>query len=226
MRNDIDYNDVRVLEYGSVRVSTDRAKISVFPKAKRTFDVLFALTFLILLSPLFLLIALAINIDSSGPVFFGQKRVGKNCKAFKMYKFRSMCIDAEDKLKELQHLNERSGPVFKISKDPRVTRVGKLLRKTCLDELPQLINILIGDMSLVGPRPPLPNEVEKYNVHHMKRLAVKPGLTCTWQISNRKCDFDGWVDMDIEYIKNRCVKNEIKIILKTFLVVFKLKGDS
>ena len=138
-----------------------------------------------------------------------------------MYKFRSMVHNAEDLLKDLMDRNEQTGPVFKINDDPRITKVGKFIRKTSIDELPQLFNVLKGDMSLVGPRPPIPHEVEQYNSYQMQRLAVKPGLTCIWQVSGRNnIGFDEWVDMDIEYIQNRSLWLDIKLIFKTVGVLF------
>ena len=141
-----------------------------------------------------------------------------------MYKFRSMVHNAEELLKHLQEQNEQTGPAFKMTDDPRITKVGKFIRKTSLDELPQLFNVLKGDMSLVGPRPPIPREVEQYNSYQKQRLLVKPGLTCIWQVSGRNnIGFDEWVDMDLEYIKNRNLLLDIKLILKTVKVLF---GDS
>jgi lipopolysaccharide/colanic/teichoic acid biosynthesis glycosyltransferase len=160
-------------------------------------------------------------------VFFSQVRVGLRGKKFFMYKFRSMCVDAEKKRKELLHLNEMSGPVFKLKHDPRVTRVGRFIRRTSLDELPQLWNVLKGDMSLVGPRPNLPHEVDQYDYAHRRRLSVKPGLTCLWQISGRNnIDFDRWMDLDIAYIENWSYLNDLKIIVKTIPAVFKKTGAS
>ena len=141
-----------------------------------------------------------------------------------MYKFRSMVHNAEELLKHLQEQNEQTGPAFKMTDDPRITKVGKFIRKTSLDELPQLFNVLKGDMSLVGPRPPIPREVEQYNSYQKQRLLVKPGLTCIWQVSGRNnIGFDEWVEMDLEYIKNRNLLLDIKLILKTVKVLF---GDS
>ena len=138
-----------------------------------------------------------------------------------MYKFRSMVADAEDELKDLKDKNEMSGPVFKIHNDPRITKFGKLIRKTSIDELPQLFNVLNGEMSLVGPRPPIDREVDKYNSYQMQRLLVKPGLTCYWQTMGRNnIDFDRWVDLDIQYIKERNTWIDIKLIFKTFFVLF------
>lgn len=194
--------------------------------AKRFFDIVLSLCGLVILSPLFLITAVAIRLDSKGPAFYSQKRIGKNGKPFKMYKFRSMCVDAEQQLERLAALNERDGPTFKITHDPRVTRVGRFIRKTCIDELPQLINILRGEMSLVGPRPPLPNEVAVYTPYQMRRLGVTPGLTCFWQATKGEdTTFEEWVEMDLKYIRERSLKTDIKILFLTVRVVLLGKGS-
>lgn len=189
---------------------------------KRLIDIVGSLCGIILLSPLFLIVAILIKLeDPKGKVFFAQERNGRYPKTFKMYKFRSMVHNAEDLLKDLMDRNEQTGPVFKINDDPRITKVGKFIRKTSIDELPQLFNVLKGDMSLVGPRPPIPHEVDQYNSYQMQRLAVKPGLTCIWQVSGRNnIGFDEWVEMDIEYIKTRNLWLDIKLIFKTVGVLF------
>lgn len=206
----IDYSDVL-------------GKESIFYSVtKRLIDIVGSLCGIILLSPLFLIVAILIKLeDPKGKVFFAQERNGKYPKTFKMYKFRSMVHNAEDLLKDLMDRNEQTGPVFKINDDPRITKVGKFIRKTSIDELPQLFNVLKGDMSLVGPRPPIPHEVEQYNSYQIQRLAVKPGLTCIWQVSGRNnIGFDEWVEMDIEYIKTRNLWLDIKLIFKTVGVLF------
>lgn len=192
---------------------------------KRSIDIICSLAGIIVLSPIFLIVAVLIKIeDPKGSIFFCQERNGQHPNTFKMYKFRSMVHNAEELLKDLQHKNEQTGPAFKMADDPRITKVGKFIRKTSLDELPQLFNILKGDMSLVGPRPPIPREVREYNSYQMQRLLVKPGLTCIWQVSGRNnIGFDEWVDMDLEYIKTRNLLLDIKLILKTVKVLF---GDS
>ena len=192
---------------------------------KRSIDIICSLAGIIVLSPVFLIVAVLIKIeDPKGSIFFCQERNGQHPNTFKMYKFRSMVHNAEELLKDLQHKNEQTGPAFKMADDPRITKVGKFIRKTSLDELPQLFNILKGDMSLVGPRPPIPREVKEYNSYQMQRLLVKPGLTCIWQVSGRNnIGFDEWVDMDLEYIKTRNLLLDIKLILKTVKVLF---GDS
>jgi lipopolysaccharide/colanic/teichoic acid biosynthesis glycosyltransferase len=192
---------------------------------KRSIDIICSLAGIIVLSPVFLIVAVLIKIeDPKGSIFFCQERNGQHPNTFKMYKFRSMVHNAEELLKDLQHKNEQTGPAFKMADDPRITKVGKFIRKTSLDELPQLFNILKGDMSLVGPRPPIPREVREYNSYQMQRLLVKPGLTCIWQVSGRNnIGFDEWVDMDLEYIKTRNLLLDIKLILKTVKVLF---GDN
>ncbi|MCU0822725.1 MAG: sugar transferase [Spirochaetes bacterium] len=190
---------------------------------KNLFDYSLTVTALILLLPFFLLIGLMIKCISWGPVFFKQERVGLNGRKFMLYKFRTMVPDAEKRLEELKHLNEADGPVFKIKKDPRIIPfIGTLLRKISLDELPQLINILKGEMSLIGPRPPIQSEVDRYDIWQRRRLSMKPGLTCIWQISpNRNdIDFNTWMEMDLEYIDNWSLLLDAKLFLKTILVVF------
>lgn len=189
---------------------------------KRFIDIIGALAGLLCLSPLFLLVGIGIKAeDSTGPVFFKQKRVGKDGETFYMYKFRSMVCNAEELKKTLLRQNEVSGPVFKIKYDPRVTKVGSFIRKTSIDELPQLLNVLKGEMSLVGPRPPLPDEVEKYTPYEKNRLSVAPGLTCYWQVNGRSnIGFEEWVYLDLKYIRERNTFIDIKLILKTVLVLF------
>lgn len=194
---------------------------------KRGLDLLATGIALVLLSPVLALIALTVKLTSEGPAVFSQERVGLNGRTFKMYKFRSMVVNAEELKKKLASLNEMSGPVFKIKNDPRVTTIGKFLRKTSLDELPQLWNVFKGEMSLVGPRPPLPSEVNLYNPQHRKRLAVKPGITCIWQISGRNdVDFDQWMEMDAEYVDRWSLWLDMEILMKTVPVVLGRKGAS
>ena len=189
---------------------------------KRAMDIIGSLCGIILLSPLLIIVALAIKIeDPKGSIFFSQQRCGKDNKLFPMYKFRSMVSNAEELLEELMEHNEMDGPVFKIKEDPRITRVGKFIRKTSIDELPQLFNILRGDMSIVGPRPAIPHEVAEYSHYHKQRLLVKPGLTCIWQVSGRNSiGFEEWMDMDLEYIEKRNLWMDIKLIFKTVGVLF------
>lgn len=195
---------------------------------KRFFDILFSICVLILFSWLFILVALAIKIDDpSGPVLFGQDRVGKDGKLFHMWKFRSMVTDAEERIKELQSKNEKTGPVFKIKYDPRVTRVGRVIRKTSIDELPQFINVLRGEMSVVGPRPALPKEVATYTLRQNQRLLVKPGMTCYWQTRRNRdsISFDEWVDLDLLYIRKCSISCDLKLIVQTVGVVLTAQGS-
>ncbi len=194
---------------------------------KRLVDIVVSALFLILLSPVFLIIVILILLDDKkGQPIFSQIRCGKNGKQFRIYKFRTMCIDAEDKLKDLQSENEMDGPVFKIKDDPRITRIGKFLRATSIDEFPQLVNILLGDMSFVGPRPALPDEVAEYSERDKFRLKVTPGLTCYWQITpNRNSiTFDEWMELDRKYILERSLLLDFKLFFKTIIVVFKKEG--
>jgi exopolysaccharide biosynthesis polyprenyl glycosylphosphotransferase len=189
---------------------------------KRTIDIIGSSIGILLLSFLFILVAIIIKIeDPKGPIFFTQKRVGLNGKEFNMYKFRSMVSNAEEKLKELLKYNETTGAMFKMKNDPRVTKIGRFIRKTSIDELPQLFNVLKGDMSLVGPRPPLPREVAEYTEYDKQRLLVTPGCTGLWQVSGRSnIGFNEMVELDLKYIRKRSLFTDIKIILKTFLVLF------
>ncbi|MDN3361245.1 MULTISPECIES: sugar transferase [Priestia] len=189
---------------------------------KRSIDVIGALVGLIFLSWLFIIIAILIKIeDPKGPILFTQKRVGKDGKEFNMYKFRSMVSNAEDLLKDLLKFNEVSGAMFKMKDDPRITKVGKFIRKTSIDELPQLLNVLKGEMSLVGPRPALPREVELYTSHDKQRLKVIPGCTGLWQVSGRSnLGFKEMVELDLRYIKDSSILFDMKIIYKTVIVLF------
>lgn len=188
---------------------------------KRTIDIFGAVIGLVILSVVFIAVALLIKVeDPRGPVFFAQERVGKKGNKFKMYKFRSMVVDAEDKLKDLLELNETTGAMFKMKNDPRITKIGKFIRKTSIDELPQLWNVLKGDMSLVGPRPPLLREVLEYTAYDKQRLLVKPGCTGPWQVSGRSnIGFKEMVELDLIYIKTRNCKADINLILKTIKII-------
>ena len=188
---------------------------------KRIIDVVGALCGILLISPVMIVVAIWIKLDSKGPVFFAQQRVGQDGKRFSMYKFRSMCPDAEDLLKKLENDNEMSGPMFKIKEDPRITKIGKFIRKTSIDELPQLFNILSGDMSLVGPRPSLPKEVAQFTSFQKQRLVAKPGLTCYWQVRGRSdVSFEEWMEMDVEYLMERNTIVDIVLIFQTVGVLF------
>ena len=196
--------------------------------AKRLQDIVLSLLALAVLWPVLLIVSLIIVIDSpgAGPIFF-QERVGRNGKIFRFYKFRSMIPDADKHLDELLDQNEMDGPVFKIKHDPRITRFGKFIRRTSIDELPQLWNILKGDMSIVGPRPATPREVEMYDAYEKQRLYVTPGLTCCWQIQPHRNDlsFSEWLELDIQYIEDRSFKTDWKIIFKTFGAVLGMHGE-
>ena len=195
---------------------------------RRAQDIVFSLLALILLAPLALLISLAIVLDSPGDgAIFRQRRVGRDGKLFWLYKFRTMCPDAEKRLNELLKLNQMDGPVFKIKGDPRITRVGRFLRKTSLDELPQLLNVLQGDMSIVGPRPALPREVELYSDYQRQRLYVTPGLSCYWQIAphRNEMSFDEWVALDLKYIQERSFWVDWKIIFLTVRAMLMKYGE-
>jgi exopolysaccharide biosynthesis polyprenyl glycosylphosphotransferase len=193
---------------------------------KRILDVAGATIGLILLSPVFLIVGIAVRVTSSGPILFVQERCGLQGRTFRFYKFRTMVADAEKRRAELEHLNEMRGPVFKIRQDPRITRVGAFLRKSSLDELPQLWNVLKGDMSLVGPRPPLPSEVELYTDEHAQRLSVMPGITGMWQVSGRSSlpDFEQWLECDLRYVRNWSLWLDIRILVKTVIVVALARG--
>lgn len=194
---------------------------------RRTQDIVLALGALIALWPLMLVVAVAVMADSpgAGPIF-AQRRVGRDGKEFTFYKFRSMKPNAEDELPALLEQNEMDGPVFKIRRDPRITRVGRFIRATSIDELPQLWNVLRGEMSIVGPRPGLPREVAQYDEYARQRLLITPGLTCYWQIqpNRNELTFDEWVDLDVKYIKERSFRTDWKIILATFGAVFGMNG--
>lgn len=202
------------------KVDTNDSAVYLF--VKRLIDILGSLVGIVILSPIFVLIAILIKVeDSKGPVFFKQTRLGKNEKPFSMFKFRSMVTNAEELKATLIKQNEAEGPVFKIKKDPRVTKLGSFIRKTSIDELPQLFNVLRGEMSLVGPRPPLPAEVNQYSKHEKQRLKVTPGLTCYWQVSGRSnIGFNEWVELDLKYINERSIWVDIKLIFKTVFVLF------
>lgn len=194
---------------------------------KRAIDIALSLFFVILASPIYLFTAISIKLSSKGPVFYSQVRCGVNGRKFTLYKFRSMIVGAEMKKKMLDKINEMDGPVFKIKHDPRITKVGRIIRKLSIDELPQFLNVLKGDMSIVGPRPPLPVEVEMYELWQRRRLSFKPGITCVWQVSGRNnINFDRWMEMDLEYIDSWSLWLDFKILIKTFAVVLTGYGAS
>ncbi|BDG04616.1 sugar transferase [Anaeromyxobacter oryzae] len=203
------------------RTPSDTVALAV----KRAFDVAVSATVLLLLSPLLLALAVAIKLDSPGPVFFRQRRVGLNGRLFSMVKFRSMHVDAEARLEALLARNEMSGPVFKMRDDPRITGVGRFIRRASLDELPQFWNVLKGEMSVVGPRPPIPAEVRQYKRWQRRRLSVKPGITCSWQVSGRnEIDFDQWMELDLQYIDEWSLWRDVQICIQTIPAVFTSRG--
>lgn len=210
-----DYAEVRPVRHRFVYGATQ----------KRALDLVLACLGLVATLPIWLVIALVIKLDSPGPAMFTQDRVGKDGRRFRFYKFRTMQVDAERMLLDLQKQNEVDGPVFKMRRDPRITRVGSILRRTSLDELPQLLNVLRGEMSLVGPRPPLPREVESYRPSDLIRLSVKPGLTCLWQIRGRStCTFDQWMEYDQEYVRGVSLGLDLSILARTVWAVASCKG--
>jgi exopolysaccharide biosynthesis polyprenyl glycosylphosphotransferase len=194
--------------------------------AKRSIDVAVSAALLLALAPLFAVVTLLIKLDSPGSVFFAQERIGYNKRRFRMLKFRTMVLKADQQQDVLEHLNEAAGPVFKIKNDPRVTRIGKFLRQFSIDELPQLLNVFKGDMSLVGPRPLPVRDVERIAVQwHKRRFSIKPGITCLWQVNGRSnIAFDEWVRMDLEYIDQWSLGLDIKILIKTIPAVFRGSG--
>ena len=203
------------------RIMLEKKKLSrnTYEFLKRLMDIICSMSALIVLAPILIVVAILIKIESKGPVIFSQERVGINNKKFKMYKFRSIVVNAEDMKGKLEKQNERKGPMFKIKNDPRVTTIGRFIRKTSIDELPQLINILKGEMSIVGPRPSLPKEVIQFEPWMLERLKVKPGLTCYWQVQGRDhIEFEDWMRLDVKYVKDRNFLLDIKLIFKTFFV--------
>ncbi|EOH94898.1 sugar transferase [Enterococcus pallens] len=192
-----------------------------FQCVKRIIDIVLSAVGLVCLIPVFIVVAILMKKEEpKGPIFFKQTRVGRNGKEFTMYKFRSMCVDAEEKLAELLAENEIKGAMFKMKDDPRVTKIGKAIRRNSIDELPQLLNVLKGDMSLIGPRPPLPREVKEYSRYDLQRLLVKPGCSGPWQISGRnEVNFAEMVELDIQYIREQSLMNDIKIIWKTVRIM-------
>ena len=216
----------------TVRVDINRERVLKDKRAywvmRRTQDIILSILALIILWPIMLIIAFVIYIDDpKGSPIFSQIRCGRSGKEFKLYKFRTMCVDAEEKLEPLRGSNEMEGPAFKIKNDPRITRAGRILRRVSLDELPQLWNILKGDMSIVGPRPPLPREVELYDAYQRQRLYITPGLTCYWQIQPRRNDlsFDEWMELDIQYVRERSFWVDWKIIFQTVRAVLCGEGE-
>ncbi|WP_341279089.1 sugar transferase [Paenibacillus sp. FSL H8-0537] len=216
-------NDARAVLEGGFNASFEkRRSLRLYLMAKRAVDIIGAATGIMILSPIFILVATLIKLeDPRGKIFFYQTRVGRNERTFKMYKFRSMVSNAEDMLEDLLSKNEVEGAMFKMKEDPRITKIGRFIRKTSIDELPQFWNVLLGDMSLVGPRPPVPREVETYSSYDKLRLRVTPGCTGLWQVSGRnELNFHEMVELDLQYIKQRSIIFDIKIILLTVKVMF------
>lgn len=192
---------------------------------KRLFDLSVGLLVFVFVIPIVPLIALMIKLDSPGPVFYRQDRIGRGGRPFRFYKFRSMYREADRRRTELESRNEQEGPVFKIKADPRITPVGQFLRRSSVDEIPQILNVLRGEMSIVGPRPPLPVEVARYQPWHRRRLDVKPGITCLWQIAGRsQIGFDEWMRLDMEYLRTRSLRTDLAIFLKTLPAVMARRG--
>ena len=230
--SNIDYKTLRlepILEdyYGLPMVSFNSLNANLYSLyVKNIWEKILASVLIIFTMPLILLFGLLVKVSSRGPIFFRQERVGLHGRSFFQYKLRSMVINAEELKADLAHLNEQSGPVFKIKEDPRLTRVGKFIRKFSIDELPQLYNVVMGDMNLIGPRPPVPHEVKQYTAKQMRRLSMKPGITGLWQVSGRNDlkEFDDWVKLDLEYIDNWNLLLDFKIALKTVFVVISGSG--
>jgi exopolysaccharide biosynthesis polyprenyl glycosylphosphotransferase len=217
-----DFDGVPIVTLGSVPPFSWRTE------AKRIIDLTVAIILLVVSTPLFVLVAIAIKLDSPGPIFFVQERVGFNKRRFRMIKFRTMTSDAEERMKDIEHLNEKSGPIFKIRNDPRITRVGRWLRKTSIDELPQLVNVLLGDMSTVGPRPlSVRDACRMEEAWQKRRFSVKPGLTCLWQVSGRSnLSFEQWMQLDLEYIDHWSLGLDASIVLRTIPAIVMARGAS
>ena len=212
---------LNINEDKSIFKECTQEKTTKYHIIKRGIDIICSSIGLIVLSPILVIIAIIIKLDSSGPIIFKQERVGYKGRRFFMYKFRSMVVNAEELKEKLHEKNEMSGPMFKMKEDPRITKVGKFIRKTSIDELPQLVNVLKGEMSLVGPRPSLPKEVDKFEPWMLKRLEVKPGLTCYWQVQGRNdIGFEEWMRLDCKYVEDKCTLLDLKLIFKTFFVLF------
>lgn len=218
----VDFDGVPIVTLGSAPPFSWRTE------AKRIIDLTVSTSALMVCAPLFAVVAIAIKLESHGPVFFVQERVGFSKRRFRMIKFRTMSFDAEERMKDLEHLNEKSGPIFKIKNDPRITRVGKWLRKTSIDELPQLINVLVGDMSVVGPRPlSVRDAMRMEEAWQKRRFSVKPGLTCLWQVSGRSnLSFEQWMQLDLEYIDHWSLKLDASILLRTIPAIVLARGAS
>jgi lipopolysaccharide/colanic/teichoic acid biosynthesis glycosyltransferase len=228
------HDKIEVFSEIAVNPTVSRDTVSFSPRwasplhtgIKRLVDAILSALLVLIAMPLFAVIAIGVKLDSSGPIFYRWRVVGKNGHPFRSWKFRSMCVDADDKKEQLLKGNEMQGPVFKLQNDPRITRLGRYLRRYSLDELPQLFSVLIGDMSLVGPRPPLQTEYVRFTPAQKRKLAVKPGITCLWQVSGRNKirDFDHWVNLDLEYVRTWSLWLDCKILLKTVATVLRGTG--
>ncbi len=219
------FNNVRSAQRMRLQLITWVIKSKIAQNLKRFFDLIIATVTLFFVWPLMLLVAVTIKLESPGPIIFRQIRIGKHAEPFYCYKFRSMCVDAEARKAELMDLNEADEVVFKIKKDPRITRVGNFIRKYSLDELPQIFNVIKGEMSLVGPRPPVPHEVENYQFEHLQRLSVTPGITGLQQVSGRSdLEFKRWIELDLQYIAEQSFLKDVEILLKTIPAVLFGKG--
>ena len=219
------FKSTRTIQTLRLRMILWVIRTKIVHSLKRVLDVTVAITALLAASPIMLFTAIAIKLDSPGPIFFKQTRVGKWGETFGCYKFRSMYIDAEERKAQLAKQNESDGPVFKMKNDPRVTRVGRIIRKLSIDELPQIFNVLRGEMSLVGPRPPVPKEVAQYTVEQMRRLDAVPGITGLQQVSGRSdLSFKRWVELDLQYIAEQGIAKDIEILLRTIPAVLTGKG--
>lgn len=221
-----DWNGIAFEDYvRDVRERYDHALGPASALVKRAMDLAASLAGLALLLPLFPFIVLLIRLETPGPIFFRQRRVGRDGRLFDCYKFRSMSVDAEQRKEQFAHLNEATGAAFKIREDPRITGVGRFLRRSSLDEFPQLFNVMRGEMSIVGPRPQIPSEVAEYSPDHACRLLVTPGLTCLWQISGRShLEFEEWMQLDLEYVRNQSLGTDLGILLRTLPAVIERKG--
>lgn len=225
IKSDVGSVEMANITYITTYKDVYKQKSLAYKFAKRAFDITASSFALVVLSPLLLLTALAIVIEDGGPVLFTQQRAGKDLKPFKIYKFRSMYRNAEAQFAKMQEQNEQTGHAFKIKDDPRVTKVGKFIRKYSIDELPQLLNIIKGDMSIVGPRPILQSQMEECNPYEKQRLIVRPGLTCYWQVSGRaNIKWEEWVELDLRYIRDMNALEDIKLIFRTIPAVFDSDG--
>lgn len=223
--------DLAGIERGEVAISSTLTGLGLHSApswklaVKRGIDIFGSVVLLLVTLPVLVLTAIAVGVSTRGPIFYVQERVGRDGRHFRMVKFRSMYVDADERIGDVASLNQKSGPIFKLDNDPRVTKVGRVIRKLSVDELPQLVNVLKGDMSIVGPRPPLPREVVEYRPLDRQRLTVTPGLTCIWQVSGRsELEFDEWIQMDLEYIRDWSLGLDLRLMLRTIPAILTAKG--